>query len=84
MVAYPWEAEWGGLQEQGQPGLYNEAVSQRKKTNKQKNQRLPSKICKDLFFFFFLCHSRAWTQGLELARQALYHLSHSASPAKIF
>jgi hypothetical protein len=33
-----------------------------------------------LFFFFIW----VWTQGLTLARQALYHLSHSTSPSKVF
>jgi hypothetical protein len=30
-------------------------------------------------FFFFFGLSRVWTQGLTLARQAFYHLSHSTS-----
>jgi hypothetical protein len=33
-----------------------------------------------LIFFFFFGSIRVWTQGLTLARQALYHLKHSASP----
>jgi hypothetical protein len=33
-----------------------------------------------LFLFIYLfCGSRAWTQGLELARESLYHLNHSTS-----
>jgi hypothetical protein len=31
-------------------------------------------------FVFFFCWLRVWTQGLMLAKQLLYHLSHSASP----
>jgi hypothetical protein len=31
-------------------------------------------------FFFFLVGTRALTQGLTLARQLLFHLSHSISP----
>jgi hypothetical protein len=33
-----------------------------------------------LFVYFYLCSTRAWTQGLILARQTLYHLSHTPKP----
>jgi hypothetical protein len=36
-------------------------------------------LCKVVIFFSFF-GTGAWTQGLTLAMQALYHLSHSASP----
>jgi hypothetical protein len=32
------------------------------------------------FFFFFFSGTGAWTQGFELAKLALYHLSHISSP----
>jgi hypothetical protein len=32
------------------------------------------------FFFFFFLQFWGLNQALELARQALYHLSHTASP----
>jgi hypothetical protein len=34
------------------------------------------------FFFFFFLHTRvwAWFQGFVLARQVLFHLSHTPSP----
>jgi hypothetical protein len=31
-------------------------------------------------FFFFLGRTRVWTQGFELTKQVLYHLSHASSP----
>jgi hypothetical protein len=36
------------------------------------------------FIYLFLGGIGIWTQGLTLARQALYHLSHSASPTISF
>jgi hypothetical protein len=33
-------------------------------------------------FFFFEAGASPWTQALMLARQVLYHLSHSASPGE--
>jgi hypothetical protein len=33
---------------------------------------------------FFLGSTGVWTQGLTLARQALYHYSHPAGPATFF
>jgi hypothetical protein len=32
------------------------------------------------FFFFFFGGTEIWTQGFMLAKQALYHLSHTCSP----
>jgi hypothetical protein len=37
-------------------------------------------ILKRTLLLFIYCGSSVWTQGLTLARQALYHLSHSTSP----
>jgi hypothetical protein len=36
------------------------------------------------FFFFFFCSSGDWAQDLTLARQEIYHLSHSAIPNQYF
>jgi hypothetical protein len=33
------------------------------------------------FFLFFLVELGVWTQGFVLTKQALYHLSHTSSPA---
>jgi hypothetical protein len=33
-----------------------------------------------LFLFFFFWKTRVWTQGFSLAKQTLYHFSHTSSP----
>jgi hypothetical protein len=40
----------------------------------------PSFLSFFFFSFFFFCGTGVWTQGLTLARQALYHLIYSVSP----
>jgi hypothetical protein len=53
----------------------------------------PFKFCYDLsslspllssFFFFSFCSTGFWTWGLVLARQVLYHLTHTFSPFCLF
>jgi hypothetical protein len=54
-------------------------------TLKTENLQIARKrIQKNKFFFSFLfcCRTRVWIQGLALARQVLYHLSHIPQPSK--
>jgi hypothetical protein len=37
-----------------------------------------------LGFCFVFCSTRVWTQSLMLARQSLYHVSHSVSPKLVY
>jgi hypothetical protein len=37
-------------------------------------------VCVYIYIFFFLDGTGIWTHGLMLARQMVYHLSHSTSP----